>query len=200
MSIYFDLASYCLASIKTVKEEIQRDTLLSEFEIDYEIAFVVFLASIVDGGLNPAERNFRDAVTRVMGWSQMHQALLSSRIDRQPTYSFSIFKAARENAHFGSVIYKLGYSTARLDGSLKRDEQFFLGNLRDTLVRGDVARASAWENEITQILLGSGENRSAVRHDPNSVPKPARVKDETVASLLGRTRWADRPAGGQGRD
>ena len=185
MSDHFALARYCLASIRQVKEEIQRDTRISEFEIDFEIDFIVFLASIVDGGLNATERAFRDAVAGVMDWSQMHRSLLSSRIDRQPSYSISNFKAAAENPVFGSVIFKLAYATARSDGGLNRDERFFLDNLRGKTDPGETEGTSDWEGEIDGILGGSQEISTVVRPRSQFARKIVKPGGETVEHLLG---------------
>jgi SpoVK/Ycf46/Vps4 family AAA+-type ATPase len=117
-----------------------------------------------------------------MEWSQMHRNLLASRIDRQPSYSISNFKAAEKSALLGSVLFKLGYATARSDGSLNRDERFFLDNLRGKMASGE---ASDWEDEIEGILGGSNQSGTVVRSRSESVPENARAGGETVENLLG---------------
>ena len=53
-----DVVHACLKEINTVKRNLQTHSLVSEFEIDYEIRMILFLTSNIDGEVNLSRDKF----------------------------------------------------------------------------------------------------------------------------------------------
>ena len=50
-----EIVDFCLRDIDATKRELQRQGLVSEFEIDYEIRMILFLVAHIDGEVSSAE-------------------------------------------------------------------------------------------------------------------------------------------------
>ena len=182
------IVDFCLKDIDAIKRELQRRDLVSEFEIDYEIRMVLFLAAHIDGAVSAAEARLSEAVARRMDWSPMYRNLLQAKIEKQPTYSLENLKIGAGHSALAQILYRLGCGMALIDGSLNQDERFLIANLADQMLSSNSESARSVNGELERLFQldpGTlGTPRSAVRDEKGAVetaePEAAREEDDPV--------------------
>lgn len=146
------LAQYCLSGLATVRQR-AAETRVPDFEIDFEIAFALFVAARIDGDVGLREKQFLATTESVLDWSRVHREVVQSRIDRLPTFDLEHFRGASQIPELAAIVYRLAHAAARCDGAISRDERFLLDNLRFTLGL-DPANTGNWESQIEKIARG----------------------------------------------
>ncbi len=149
----------CLQDIKSVKRELQSKNLVSEFDIDYEIRLILFLAAHIDGHIKTDEVQFIREASQIQEWSHLYESLLQGKIDKQSSYQLEDIRAAKQHPELGKIIYRLAWSMVLIDGDANSDERFFLGNLRDHLFMSSPGSVPALEEEIARLF---GLDKSAM--------------------------------------
>ena len=67
---------YCLEEYQTLKAALCNQGESSEFDLDYELRFVLFLSSEIDGIQNKKESEFIVAISDHLEWSSVYQNIL----------------------------------------------------------------------------------------------------------------------------
>lgn len=143
----------CLGDIGSIKRSLEKKSLVSDFDIDYEIRLILFLTAHIDGPVTGSERRFIEQVGRALDWSHMYHGLLVGKIEKQPSYQLESIRIAKAHPELAEVIYKLAYSTALADGILNHDERFFLENLRRYLFApASLQLAASLDREIENLF------------------------------------------------
>jgi stage V sporulation protein K len=122
------LGEYC-----TTKRELVRQNSLSDFEIDYELRFVLYLTAFIDGQPGYNEAQLVQQIARYLNWSPTYENLLIARIESQPSYDLSQLRAAAAHPSLAKILYQGAIALALADGALTQDERFFLENLHRAL-------------------------------------------------------------------
>lgn len=141
-----------LSDFNTIKQTLVRDHGCSDFEIDFELRFALFLAGIIDGETNASERAFLDAAYTFLNWSGTYQGLLQSRIDKLPSYDFSQLRTAKTQATLAAAILKATYALALCDRPLSQDEQILLTNFADTTLSKYKGKVTQTEADVLGIF------------------------------------------------
>jgi len=188
---YTTLARFCLEDIRHVKEHLQKTHYISEFDVDYEIRYTLFLAALIDGKTRSEEADFINAVIRIMGWSSMHESLLKNKIEKQPGYQLEDLKLATEHAGLGRVVFRCACAMAAVCGEESKDKKILIDNLHEQLFRskselGQQAkqeRAALYKQgklkELTNASFASLPE-SAISAEKDTGPKTV---DECMAEL-----------------
>lgn len=156
-----EIVDFCLKDIDATKRELQRQGLVSEFEIDYEIRMILFLVAHIDGEVSAAESRLAEAVAERMNWSPMYRNLLQAKIEKQPTYSLENLRIGIRYPGMAEILYSLGGGMALIDGNFSQDEQFLITNLADLLLSSDSELAGRVNCELERFFrLDSGTLRT----------------------------------------
>ena len=147
-----DVVHACLKEVNTVKRNLQTHSLVSEFEIDYEIRMILFLTSNIDGEVNLSEISFSRELAKFLDWSPMYENLLKSKIEKQPSYQLENLKIAVTQLELAKIIYRLGLSMALIDRRLNQDERILMGNLRNYLFSSSPETACVLNQEIEELF------------------------------------------------
>ena len=142
----------CLGGVGTVKRDLLHRSLASEFDIDYEMRLVLFLAAYIDGSVGAWERRFAAKAAEALEWSPMYHDLLVGKIEKQPSYQLGSLRLATQHQDFGRIVYKLGYSMASIDGPMKTDERVLISNLRDHLFATEPGVADTLDRELARLF------------------------------------------------
>ncbi|AWT60743.1 MAG: Stage V sporulation protein K [Candidatus Moanabacter tarae] len=179
-----EIVHFCLRDIDATKRELQRQGLVSEFEIDYEIRMILFLVAHIDGEVSSAESRLSEAVARRMNWSPMYRNLLQAKIEKQPTYSLENLKIGIGYSSMAEILYSLGGGMALIDGNFSQDEQFLIANLADLLLSADAELTCRVNRELERLFrLDSGTLRT-----PDSTVND---KDRTVETIEPEAIWEE---------
>lgn len=138
-------ARLCLQGFTELKQALVNRYACSDFEIDFELRFGLFITALIDGDTVAAERAFIDGAIQTLAWSEMYDSLLRSRIDSLPSYDLGQLRTAKVRPELGQAIATACFALALADGSLSPDEQVFLTNLCDTLFGANSEAASQAE-------------------------------------------------------
>ena len=149
------LAQYCIGDFDEVRKSLRTQEDASDFEIDFEIAYIAYITSIFDGEADARDKDFIEAVANKLGWSKMYQQLLQNRIDQHASFSLLVLRLATKSTAYAEVLYRIAYTAARIDGPINRDESFLLGNLETTLFGNTYSKASEFKVRIDSITDGS---------------------------------------------
>lgn len=136
-------------------------------QLDFELKFVLFLTSRIDGEINHAEKQFNAAFASKIDWSAAHDRLLESRVLAQPSYDLSLLKFGAEHPAWGEQLFRVGAAMMLADGSLNSDENLFLSNLSHQLLNGDPLRS--------QHIINWLESGTEIPVEP---PTPAVAKED----------------------
>lgn len=170
-------ARLCLQDFSELKKNLVKRYACSDFEIDFELRFALFVTALIDGDQVAAERSFIDAAISTLGWSEMYDSLLRSRIDNLPTYDLTQLRTARERPELAATIATASFALALADGALSSDENVFLTNLCNTLFGPNSEAANRVEANARSIYDGSGPALfSAPKPD---APKPVDADPNT---------------------
>lgn len=145
-------AAACLANLPAIKQALVRDHGCSDFEIDFELRFALFLTGIIDGDTNASERTFLRAAFSVLDWSPTYEGLLKARIESLPSYDLAQLRTAHKHPALAAEILKVAYTLALADRALSADEQILLSNFADTALPNDKERASRAESEARALF------------------------------------------------
>lgn len=118
-----------LNDYNVLKRELISKHSLSNFEVDYELRFLLFLTSVIDGNPSFDEKTFLSQVIQQLEWSFTYEKLLVSKIENQTSYELSSFKIGAKHSKYAKLCYEAALALALADGTLTQDERFFLENL-----------------------------------------------------------------------
>jgi stage V sporulation protein K len=141
-----------LAHFHATKQNLVRTHGCSDFEIDFELRFALFLAALIDGDSNASERAFLRAAFATLEWSPTYESLLRARIDNLPSYELAQLRNARAHPELATIILKAAYTLALSDRGLSTDEQILLTNLADTTLPNDQDRAAQAETQARALF------------------------------------------------
>ena len=122
-----------LTDYSSTKHQLVREGNLSDFEVDYELRFLLHLIVFIDGQASYAEKQLVQEITSQLEWSSTYENLLINRIESQPSYDLAQLKVATAHPQLANILYKAALAVALCDGSLTHDERFFLENLHHAL-------------------------------------------------------------------
>ena len=122
-----------LGDYSETKHQLIRQENLSDFEVDYELRFLLYLSAFIDGQPGYDERQLVQQMAHFLDWSSTYEHLLINRIESQPSYDLSQLKIAAAHPELGKILYQGALAIALCDGSLSHDERFLLANLHHTL-------------------------------------------------------------------
>ncbi len=145
-------ARACLSSFQTTKQALVHDHGCSDFEIDFELRFALFLTGLIDGETNASERTFLQAAFNTLNWSPTYEGLLRSRIENLPSYDLAQLRIAHTHSDLAEIILKAAYTLALADRGLSNDEQILLTNFSDTILSQNKDRASTAESEARALF------------------------------------------------
>ncbi len=175
------ITKYCLGNFSNLKNQMISQDHASDFEIDFEITYILFLASHIDGDLTYRENQFSESVGDCLGWSEFYASLLTSRVLKQPSYQIEHLKIAHKHKKFGYTLFHLAYCMVLIDGDLNVDERAFIGNLRDSLFGDSKEICEEIELNINDVFEGK-MNRVPTEFDLNDFSGITNsVDDETVS-------------------
>ncbi len=174
-------ARLCLQDFSELKQTLVKRYGCSDFEIDFELRFALFITALIDGDTVAAERSFIEGAIQTLGWSEMYDSLLRSRIDNLPTYDLSQLRIARERPELGTSIATAAFALGLADGALSSDEQVFLTNLCDTLFGSNSDAASKAEAQARKLFDRPGPDLFAP--PKNQLTKPSTQNPEPESTL-----------------
>ncbi len=162
------ITKYCLNDFSDLKNQLIVQNHASDFEIDFEITYVLFLASHIDGDLAYSENQFSGRVGDFLGWSEFYASLLTNKVLKQPSYQIEHLKIAQEHKKFGYTLFKLAYSMVLIDGDMNIDERAFIGNLKDFLFENPEEICANVERNVNRFFGGEMNNLSTgfTENDP----------------------------------
>lgn len=128
------MISEILGDYSETKHQLIRQENLSDFEIDYELRFLLYLSTFIDGQPSYDEKQLVQKMAHFLDWSSTYENLLINRIESQPSYELSQLKVAATHPQLANILYKAALAVVLCDGSLTHDERFFLENLHHTLI------------------------------------------------------------------
>ncbi len=175
------ITKYCLDNFGDLKNQLISQNHASEFEIDFEITYVLFLASHIDGELGYSENQFSGSVGDFLGWSELYASLLTSKVLKQPSYHIEHLKIADKHKTFGYTLIKLAYSMALIDGDLNIDERAFIGNLKDFLFADSNEICTKLETDIKNVFDGKMSNLSTELEQNDLDDGSVNIQDEDVS-------------------
>ncbi|MDQ8204210.1 AAA family ATPase [Pelagicoccus sp. SDUM812003] len=149
-------ARSCLKDFSATKRELMSKHSCSDFEIDFELRFALFLASLIDGERNASERIFLQTASATLGWSEMYDSLLTSRIESLPTYELDQLRIARERPSLAKEVFRAAFALCLCDSDLTADERIFLSNLSQALFPKNNALAAQLEAQARELLSRKG--------------------------------------------
>ena len=170
MNIGPEVLDYCLKDYQSLKRELIKQEQLSDFDIDYELRFVLFLSAQIDGVQKIEEQNFILSVGRFLEWSSVYDSLLLGKIEKQPSYQLIDIALGKRFTKIGEVFYKLAYCMVLIDREFNTDEKCFIRNLKDHLF-GLTQTEQADRIEVGIVGLDQGEtiglDREAIQAKAN---------------------------------
>ncbi len=179
-------ARLSLQGFSELKKKLVKRYACSDFEIDFELRFALFITALIDGDQVAAERSFIEGAISALGWSEMYDSLLRSRIDNLPTYDLSQLRIARERPELGEEIAQACFTLALADGALSSDERVFLTNLCDTLFGSNSDAASRAESKARAVFDRPDPQLFSPPSTQNPVPStqdPDTTLEEELAKL-----------------
>ncbi|QQL45679.1 AAA family ATPase [Sulfuriroseicoccus oceanibius] len=146
---------------------------IAPLDLDYELWFVVFLSSRIDGGLSEREKRYARAVAAQLGWSSAHEHLLDGRIMSQPSYDLSAVRYGREHAAWGELLFRVAVGAALADGGMNYEEEIFIENLAHELLsdQGRAAEVIAWAQGRGELELPKVEGEKPADSQVGEVPE-----------------------------
>ncbi|MDQ8201175.1 AAA family ATPase [Pelagicoccus enzymogenes] len=180
-------ARLCLQGFSELKQTLVKRYACSDFEIDFELRFALFITALIDGDTVAAERAFIEGAVQTLGWSEMYDSLLRSRIDSLPSYDLTQLRTAKERPELGLAIATASFALALADGSLSSDEQVFLTNLCDTLFGPNAPAARQAEEKARQLFDRPGPDLfspTTSKSAPNA--RPPEPDDSTLEDELAK--------------
>lgn len=183
---------YCLAPSLEAIGSGGEDFSLDAFDVRFELYFILFLTSRMDGRCGHREEEFLATVGRSLGWSSTEQQMLVSRVNHLPDYTLDLIQLGRRHPSFGKTIGRLAFAAAIIDGPVNADERRFLENLNTHLGRFDQREQAKEEQAIEAYLHNPSAptfpdpNPAPTRNTPTAArtPPPAKVSLETSLAEL----------------
>jgi len=156
---------------------------IAPLDLDYELWFVVFLSSRIDGALSEREKRYGRAVAAQLGWSSAHEHLLAARIMSLPSYDLGAIRFGRQHAAWGELLFRIAVGAALADGGMNYEEEIFLENLGHELLRdqGRAAEIIAWAQGRGELELPEVER--AMPDDAAVGSEPERSLEECLGEL-----------------
>ena len=160
------IAARCLADFRETKAGLLHGSMTSQFEVDYEVRLVIFLAIHIDGQADIEESHFMRAAAQQLDWSPLYQRLLLNRIEQQPGYDLDLFKIGMRSVPFARILYRLAYCTALINGPLNHDERQLLASLRQRFFAGDPEEARRIDAQVEALFETSAGEFDKLRPLP----------------------------------
>lgn len=177
MSDAASIARDAMAGYGRVKREALARGGYSEFEIDFELRFLLFLTALIDGDSNASERVFMREAKACLGWSDFHERLLTDRIGNLPGYDLDVLVAGPADPALGAFLFRAAAALAVCDQDLTSDERMFFRNLETVLAP---ERGPALLNEA----LALAHRPPAFPDAPADSPTPGTQATETSAETV----------------
>ena len=133
MRIQKKVLEFCLSDFKRLRAQLVNQENVSEFDIDYELRYTVFLAAQIDGAQKSIELEFLNSIIRELDWSSVYNSLLVGKIQKQPSYDLDDIVIGKRFEKMGEIFYKLAYCMVLIDNDFNADEKFFMQNIKDHL-------------------------------------------------------------------
>lgn len=191
MRIQPKVLEFCLGEYHKLKSELVSEEQVSEFDIDYEFRFTIFLAAQIDGIQKPIEREFFKAISTELGWSPVYDSLLLGKIEKQPSYELRDIAIGKRFEKMGEIFYKTAYCMVLIDNEFNTDEKFFMQNLKDHLFGSAISSiANLALSEIVDLDGGSTSGldvkkikEEALKAAEQSVEEKTLTKEECLELL-----------------
>ncbi len=177
---------FCLAEYHSVKADLTKEYKVSDFDIDYELRYVLFLFQAMSAQRSSYRLNFLKKIKNVLDWSTTYEHLLVGKIEKQPSYQLDDIKIAKKSHPFSEILYKSAYCMALQDNHLSADDTFFLNNFRDHLFApSNLDSAYNIEAEVVQLDDGATSNldRARVKEKIKNISS-VKVKDNKESLSL----------------
>ena len=157
------------------KHQLIRQNNLSDFEVDYELRFLLYLSAFIDGQPGYEEKQLLLQMANFLDWSSTYQHLLINRIESQPSYDLSQLRVAAAHPELANILYQAALAVALCDGSLTQDERLFLENLHHTLkilAPFDQLMEPIFEhyNQVADASFHAALNKNCSTHTVESAP------------------------------
>ena len=151
--------NFCLLDYFSVKADLIKEYKSSDFDIDYELRYVLFLFCTMSVDKSQYTLNFLTEIKNMLGWSVTYDHLLIGKIEKQPSYQLEDIKIAKKSIPFSEILYKSAYCIILQNNNLSLDAQFFLNNLRDYLFSpSHLDRADQIEFDVVKLDNGETSN------------------------------------------
>ncbi|MCH2154953.1 MAG: AAA family ATPase [Opitutales bacterium] len=148
------LFRFCYDTFSQQRRELLRKQHFSSFEIDFEIAYLIYIAAHFDGDFSATERHWRDTVARSLNWSGMYQDLLQTRIDSQPSFSLDHFTLAKQSSELAEALLRFAIVTSRVDGRINSEESMLLNTVMSTFPVPATTQLTQLIAEVDAIVVG----------------------------------------------
>ncbi|HIG27813.1 MAG TPA: AAA family ATPase [Verrucomicrobiales bacterium] len=120
----------CLKDYDQAKKTILQNRLASDFEVDFELRYTLFLAAQIDGNFTPREKEFLGEAQKFLNWSSVYDSLLIGKIYKQPSYQIEDIRIAKKSDELSIILYRIAYCMTLIDGTFHNDERFLLDNFK----------------------------------------------------------------------
>jgi len=177
---------FCLAEYSAVKSELAKEYNLSDFDIDYELRYVLFLFHVMSAGQSRIKSSFLNKIKNRLNWSATYDHLLVGKIEKIPSYQFEDLKIPKKSSSFSEILYKSSYCLALQGNHLSSDDKFFLNNLRDYLFApSSLDLADKIESEVVKLDDGATSNLNCKGlRDKVKNSSSVNIKDTKVSCSL----------------
>ncbi len=156
MTSSLGLIEFCIKDYNHVKNKVIQETGTNGFEMDYELVLLIYISTHIDGVNHEEEAKYLDYIFRYFRWDMGYTNGILKKIRDQSKYDLDNFKYGKKYIEFASILYKLAYIIARIDGFLHPDEKAYILNLKNYLFRTDLhGTLKRIENEISEISKGT---------------------------------------------
>lgn len=127
------LIHYCTQDYINIKTKLSRNHGWSDFDVDVEIAWVLFVFMHIDGEVSPLEKEFLLAVQKKNHWSSFYFDLLMNKVQKMESFDFKSLKIAPSSHDFSVFLYKQALGMIGSDEVIPNEEKELLNNLETAL-------------------------------------------------------------------
>lgn len=191
----------CQVRANRAKDHFLSKTHISEFEVDYELNFILFISLHMGGQSAAMQHGFMVQLSKEMHWSLIYRKLILEKIKKQPSFDFESLKLATSYPDFAEALYQWALVMIWLGGEIHSDEKSFIENLRDYLFDGDFSqRALSVEQRILEWDGGQQKNLKSIlssltKGDHITVDEKLSDEEKETASLEEALERLDRLVG-----
>ena len=125
-----EILTLCTQGFSELKQILQKEKSWSNFDMDFELALVLFLGKHIDGMVQPEENDWQNDIHKKLSWSSLHISLLTKKINQEPQYDLDLFKIAPQHVEFAVFLYTNLLAMFMADNQISQEEQNFLAQVR----------------------------------------------------------------------